>query len=106
MQAAGLPDDLEDDAHTKIELDMDESVAQGVYSNLVVSNFNSDEFVMDFAFIQPNIPRGKVRARVILTPKNAKRLNDLLTQNINHYEAKNGSIGPDGPAAGFNISFN
>ena len=106
--------DHEDDAFVdaefgdEIELEIEEKVAQGHYSNLVVSNFNDDEFIMDFAFIQPNVPKGKVRSRVIMTPRNVKRLKRLLEENIKHYEGKNGDIDSNdsGPVGGFNISFN
>lgn len=92
----------------EIELEIDDKVAQGNYANLVVSNFNDDEFIMDFAFIQPNMPKGKIRSRVVMTPKNVKRLKRLLDQNIDHYESKNGPIDPDGnrPVGGVDISFN
>ena len=41
-QAPGTP---------QIQIDVDETTAQGAYSNLVLINHNENEFVLDFAYI-------------------------------------------------------
>src|SRR4051794_16820081 len=46
----------------KLQVQIDEDVAQGVYSNLVLLNHTENEFVLDFAFIQPSNGRAKVRS--------------------------------------------
>ena len=48
--------------------------AQGAYCNLVLINHNENEFVLDFAYLQPAAPRARVRARVISSPRHTKRL--------------------------------
>ena len=39
-----------------VQLQLDEQVAQGTYSNLVIINHSDNEFVFDFAFLQPSAP--------------------------------------------------
>ena len=47
----------------QIQIDLDEVTAQGAYSNLVLINHNENEFVLDFAYLQPAAPRARVRSR-------------------------------------------
>ena len=69
-----------------IQVDIDEVMAQGIYSNMVISNYSQEEFVLDFVFLQPQQAKGKIRSRIILSPKNAKRLLKLLSTNVKDYE--------------------
>ena len=55
----------------KLEIQLDEDMAQGAYVNLASVNHNEAEFVVDFIFVQPQAPRAKVRSRVILSPQHA-----------------------------------
>jgi len=56
----------------KLEIQLDEDVAQGVYSNLAVVNHSDSEFILDFIFVQPQAPRAKVRSRVITSPSHRR----------------------------------
>lgn len=76
----------------KLEIQLDEEIAQGVYVNLAVVNHNEAEFVVDLIFVQPQAPRAKVRSRVILSPQHAKRFVAALQENINRYEQNFGEI--------------
>ena len=58
----------------KLQVQIDDDIAQGVYANLVLLNHTENEFVLDFAFIQPSNGRAKVRSRVISSPRHTKRL--------------------------------
>ena len=83
-----------------IEVNLDEQTAQGLYSNLVISNYSQEEFLLDFLFLQPQSNKGKVRSRVIMTPANAKRLAVALDTLVRDYESKFGvlkdnRLGPD-----------
>ncbi len=78
----------------KLEIQLDEEVAQGAYVNLAVVNHNEAEFVVDLIFVQPQTPRAKVRSRVILSPQHAKRFVAALQENISRYEHKFGEIVP------------
>jgi hypothetical protein len=40
----------------------------------------------------PGTPKSKVKSRVIFTPQHAKRFMKALAENIERYEAGNGSI--------------
>ena len=76
----------------KLQVQIDDDVSQGVYSNLVLLNHTENEFILDFAFIQPSNGRAKVRARVISSPRHTKRLLQALQKNIERYEERFGVI--------------
>lgn len=78
----------------KMEILMDEETAQGVYANLAVVNHTDAEFTLDFIFVQPQVPRAKVRSRVITSPRHLKRLVEALQENIREYEEVHGPIEP------------
>ncbi len=83
----------------KLQIQLDDEVAQGVYANLAVINHSDAEFCLDFIFVQPQAPQAKVRSRVVLTPKHAKRLLGALHENLRNFEQQHGSIevgGADG----------
>lgn len=79
-------------AAPKLQVQIDDDVAQGVYSNLVLLNHTENEFVLDFAFIQPSNGRAKVRTRVVSSPRHTKRLLAALQKNIERYEERFGTI--------------
>ncbi|MEA1885751.1 MAG: DUF3467 domain-containing protein [Bacteroidota bacterium] len=76
----------------QINIELNEEVAQGIYSNLAVITHSSSEFVIDFVRIMPGIKKAQVKSRVILTPEHAKRLLGALTDNIKKYESVHGPI--------------
>jgi hypothetical protein len=76
----------------QINIELNEEVAQGIYSNLAVITHSSSEFVVDFVRIMPGIKKAQVKSRIILTPEHAKRLLGALTDNIKKYEAVHGTI--------------
>jgi hypothetical protein len=88
----------------KIEIQVDEETAQGVYANLAVVNHSDAEFTLDFIFVQPQAPRAKVRSRVITSPKHVKRLLMALEDNLKKYEENFGPVdvgsAEDAPQAG------
>lgn len=76
----------------QINIELNEEVAQGVYSNLAIITHSSSEFVIDFVRIMPGTQKARVKSRIILTPEHAKRLLGALTDNINKYESVHGPI--------------
>jgi hypothetical protein len=76
----------------QIQIDIDEGTAQGAYSNLVLINHNENEFVLDFAYLQPAQPRARVRSRIISSPRHTKRLLRALEINLRRYEERFGKI--------------
>jgi hypothetical protein len=83
---------MSDEPQQKLQVQIDDDIAQGIYSNLVLLNHTENEFVLDFAFIQPSSGRAKVRARVISSPRHTKRLLVALQKNIERYEERYGTI--------------
>ncbi len=75
-----------------INLEIDESIAQGRYANLAIITHSLSEFIVDYAVHLPGLSKAKVHSRVILTPEHAKRLLYSLQENINRYESKHGAI--------------
>ena len=80
-----------------LQIQLDEEIAQGNYANLAVINYSDAEFVLDFIFVQPQVPRAKVRSRVITSPRHAKRLLLALQENVATYEKTFGPIDLGGP---------
>ena len=76
----------------QISIDLPEDLADGVYSNLAIISHSNSEFVVDFIRMLPNVPKAKVKSRVILTPEHAKRFAAALIENIKKYEKINGPI--------------
>tara|TARA_A100001388_G_scaffold248244_1_gene208261 strand:- start:478 stop:789 length:312 start_codon:yes stop_codon:yes gene_type:complete len=75
-----------------INIELDESIAQGLYSNLVIVNHSPTEFVLDFINVMPGAPKAKVRSRIILTPDHTKKFINALVENLNKYEKSFGKI--------------
>lgn len=76
----------------EINIELNEEVAQGTYSNLAIISHSNSEFVVDFVRIMPGLPKASVKSRIILTPEHAKRLLLALQDNIAKYEAAHGTI--------------
>ena len=76
----------------QINIELDESTSQGIYSNLAIINHSPSEFVVDFVAIMPVTPKAKVKSRIILTPEHAKRFQSALADNIRRYEESHGEI--------------
>ncbi len=76
----------------QIQIDIDETTAQGAYCNLVLINHTDSEFILDFAFLQPGAPRARVRARILSSPRHTKRLLRALESNLARYEQSFGRI--------------
>ena len=83
---------MENNNKKQLNIDLPETVAEGVYSNLAIISHSPTEFVLDFAQMMPAVQKAKVRSRVILTPQHAKRLFRALADNLNKYEQNFGPI--------------
>lgn len=77
---------------TQLQIELDDAMAQGIYINLAMIGHTEAEFTLDFIFMQPQQPKGKVRARIISSPSHTKRFLQALQDNIKKYEAKFGAI--------------
>ena len=76
----------------QINIELDDKVAEGTYSNLAIINHSVSEFVVDFVSIMPGTPKSKVKSRIILTPQHAKRLTKALHDNVKRFEKAHGEI--------------
>jgi hypothetical protein len=76
----------------KLNIELDEKIAEGTYSNLAIINHSVSEFIVDFINIMPGTPKAKVKSRIILTPQHAKRLTKALADNVKRFEKAHGEI--------------
>ena len=76
----------------QIQIKIDDSTASGHYANLALVTHNENEFVLDFIFLQPAKKQAKVESRVILSPKQAKRLMSTLVDAVGNYEKRFGEL--------------
>ena len=76
----------------QINIELEEAIAQGIYSNLAIINHSASEFVLDFVCIMPGVPKAKVKSRIVLTPQHAKRLLKAIGENIHRFESAHGEI--------------
>lgn len=76
----------------QLNIELGEDVAEGVYSNFAIITHSPTEFVLDFVRIMPNVPKAKVKARIVLTPEHTKRLAQALLDNLRTYESQFGTI--------------
>jgi len=63
-----------------------------IYSNFALITHSPSEVILDLAQTLPNQPNVRVKARVVLTPLNAKLLLRALQENLAKYEARFGEI--------------
>jgi hypothetical protein len=76
----------------QINIEINDEMAEGTYSNLAVITHSNAEFIVDFLKMMPGIAKAKVKSRIILTPQHAKRLLKALQDNITKYEHLHGEI--------------
>ncbi len=85
---------MEENQHKdgQLNIELDEKIAEGTYSNLAIINHSISEFIVDFINIMPGVPKARVKSRIILTPQHAKRLAKALADNVRKFELSNGEI--------------
>ena len=74
-----------------LQIEIDENVARGVYTNLALITHSETEMLIDFLFLQPQTPKTKVLARLITSPVHAKRFLAALQDNVAKFEARFGT---------------
>ncbi len=63
-----------------------------IYANFALISHSPSEMIFDLAQMMPNQNRVKVKARVVMTPLNAKLLLQALQDNLAKYEGRFGEI--------------
>jgi hypothetical protein len=84
-----------DKPQTRIQVDLGEKEAEGIYSNLAFISHSPSEFIIDFARLMPGLAKSRVFARIIMT----KALHRTLGTNLERFEHTFGEIklpGQDG----------
>ena len=82
----------ENQKQDKLNIELTEEIAEGIYSNLAIISHSNSEFVLDFIKVMPGLPKAKVKSRIMMTPQHAKRLMRALQDNINKFEAQFGQV--------------
>jgi hypothetical protein len=72
---------------------VDEAQAQGLYCNLALVASTETELGIDFAFAQHRQATAKLHARILLSPRLARRLVRSLEGHLAEYERRHGAIG-------------
>lgn len=91
-----MSDRPDTDETQRLQIQIDEDVAQGIYTNLATVTHSPTEFVLDFIYVQPQQPKAKVRSRVITSPQHVKRILAALQENVARFEERFGPIGGGG----------
>lgn len=89
----------------QVQIKADEKELLGQYSNLVVVHHNAEEFTLNFIYMFPTMPQGKLVASLIVSPMHAKRLMRALEENVARYEAQFGKLPEGGPMPEPNVGF-
>lgn len=76
----------------QLNIELTEEMADGEYANLAIITHSFAEFVVDFVNVMPNVPKAKVKSRIVMTPVHAKRLMRALVENVKRFEAQHGPI--------------
>lgn len=77
---------------SRIKIQIDDQLAPGVYSNLVMVHQTDSEMVLDFLFLQPGQPKANLRSRVVTSPRHIKRLIGVLQEQMARYERLHGEV--------------
>ena len=76
----------------QIQIEIDDSIAQGEYVNFAIVTHSPAEFIIDSVRVLPGVRKSKVKSRAIMAPMHAKTLMLALQDNIRKFENKFGEI--------------
>lgn len=76
----------------QLNIELSEEMADGEYANLAIITHSFAEFVIDFVNVMPNVPKARVKSRIVMTPVHAKRLMRAMVENVKRFEAQHGPI--------------
>jgi len=94
-----------DKPQTRIQVDLGEKEAEGIYANIAFLSHSPSEFIIDFARLLPGLAKARVFSRIVMTPQNAKALHRTLAMNLERYENTHGEIKFKGEAGQNEIGF-
>lgn len=89
----------------QINIEIDDTVADGNYSNISFIATNNSEFVFDFGRYLPGRSKGKIVTRVVMNPIQAKSFMKSLNEAVDRFEKNSGPIDhePSNKNIGFKI---
>jgi 3-methyladenine DNA glycosylase Tag len=87
-----MSDQLLNPEQQQLNIELSEETADGAYANLAIITHSFAEFVIDFVNVMPNVPKAKVKSRIVMTPPHAKRLMKALIDNVKKFEQQYGNI--------------
>jgi 3-methyladenine DNA glycosylase Tag len=76
----------------QLNIELSEEMADGEYANLAIITHSFAEFVIDYVNVMPNVPKARVKSRIVMTPPHAKRLMKALIDNVKRFESQYGVI--------------
>jgi Protein of unknown function (DUF3467) len=79
----------------QVQIKADEKELLGQYANLAVIHHNGEEFTLNFIYLFPSVPQGKLVSSIILSPAHAKRMLQALKENVARFESQFGTL-PEG----------
>lgn len=82
----------EEKKQKQLNFELTPEMAEGIYANLAFIAHSDSEFIVDFINMLPGVKKGKVKARILLSPQHAKRLQAALLDNVQKYERQHGEI--------------
>ena len=74
----------------ELQIQIPPDIQRGAYANNMIVAHTQEEFVLDFILATP--PVGLVNARVVVSPSHAKRIAQVLIENIQNYESRFGEV--------------
>ena len=83
---------MKEENPNQLNIELNEEIAEGTYSNLAIISHSPAEFIVDFIRIMPGVPKARVKSRILMTPQHAKRLMQALQENVVKYESLHGPI--------------
>ncbi len=98
-------DNSNKNTENRLNIELTDQMAEGVYSNLAIISHSSSEFIVDFVRVMPGVPKAPVKSRIVMTPENAKRLLNALQDNVSKYEGHFGTIKEHRGGAGIPMNF-
>ncbi|MFV1951749.1 MAG: DUF3467 domain-containing protein [Nitrospinota bacterium] len=72
--------------------EVDRTIENGTYSNIVNISHTKNEFLLDFAIVLPGKNAAKVLSRIFMNPAHAKQFVAAMVDNIKNYESVHGEI--------------
>jgi hypothetical protein len=82
----------------QLKIELGEHEAEGIYANIALITHSPSEFILDFARLLPGAPKTRVQARIVIAPRNLKRVLAALQENLKRYEERFGPIPEDDPS--------